>query len=304
MMTEDTARRDWGGRQWADYGAFYNDIYGQAIVEQHRVGRVGANLITADQSEGDWSDAPVPALVIPMLASAAVGASADFGAGRICDPMQTGQFAVVAPNTASDIIVHGRHLARCIAVPYAALLALAGDDAGLPLDGDFGPLHARYSACSNIAALSTRLWAIGRNAGPHDDLAADGVLLELAAALLKLRDGAPARAVGGLAPLALRRCLDAIRDDNEGPSLSQLAEIAGLSGSHFSRAFKVSTGFSPAAWRMRHRISEAEAALARSNATIAEIAASCGFANQQHFTTAFKRYTGATPAAWRRERWR
>lgn len=300
-MTEGTARRDWDGRQWGDYGAFYNDIYGQAIVEHHCVGRVGASLIAADQSEGDWSDAPTPALVIPMLASAAVGASADFGAGRV-GAMQHGQFAVIAPHTATNIVVHGRHLLRCIGIPYGSLLALAGDDADLPLNGDFGPLHARYSACSNIAGITTRLWAIGRNAGPHDDLAADGVLLELAAALLKLRDGAPPRAIGGLAPLALRRCLDAIRDDIEGPSLSQLAEIAGLSGSHFSRAFKASTGLSPAAWSMRHRVSEAQAALAGSNATIAEIAASCGFASQQHFTTAFKRQTGATPAAWRRER--
>jgi AraC family transcriptional regulator len=302
MMAEDTARRDWGGRQWADYGAFYNDIYGQAIVEHHRVGRIGASLITADQSEGDWSDAPTPALVMTILDSAAVGATVDLGAGRICNPLQSGQFAVIAPDTAPDIIVHGRHLVRCIGVPYPSLLALAGEDASLPSDGDFGPLHARYSACSNIAGITTRLWGLGRNAGPHDDLAADGVLLELAAALLRLRDGVPARAVGGLAPLALRRCLDAIRDDAEGPSLSQLAEIAGLSGSHFSRAFKVSTGLSPAAWSMRHRVSEAEAALTGSNSTIAEIAVSCGFANQQHFTTAFKRHTGATPAAWRRER--
>jgi len=78
-MTEDTARRDWNGRHCANHGAFYNDICGQAIVEHHRVGRVGATLITADQSEGGWSDAPTP---MRLLGSGLSGGHARIRASR------------------------------------------------------------------------------------------------------------------------------------------------------------------------------------------------------------------------------
>ena len=304
MTTDPREVRDWRNERFESAASFYREVYDHAITSQHSIGRVGAALLETEQTRGDWSDAATPDLVVATLAKRSVSMSVDFGAGRFSGLMKPNEFVVVAPDTATDVIVDEHHSLRVLAIPYASLMKLAGADSGLREDGDFGRLHIGPQAGAEVQRVIARLCLDAQDNGPHARLAADARLLELAAALLAMRDGKPARAVGGLAPVALRRCLDAIRNDVEGPSLSQLAEIAGLSGSHFSRAFKASTGLSPAAWSMRHRISEAEAALASSSATIAEIAVSCGFASQQHFTTAFKRYTGATPAAWRRERWR
>lgn len=293
----------WDGREWNDFGRFYSDVYGQAIIETHRIGRVGATLLRTDQSEGDWSDPPTPALVVTMMTSRKASASVDIGAGRINDTMRLGEFIVVAPDTATDVIVHGRCLLQVAAIPWAPLRDLTGPDAGLPPDGDFGPLHTRTSSSRHVVNVARRLWSIARTPGPHSGLAADGTLIELAAALLDLRDGAPRRPPTELAPWRLRRVTEALAESAPDTlSLAELAALVDLSSAHFARAFKASTGVTPHQWAFRHRISKAETELSCSSASIAEIAAANGFASQQHFTTAFKRHTGTTPAAWRRNR--
>lgn len=301
-MIEGGRRRDWGNRSWTDYGQFYRDTYGSAILEQHKIGRVGASLIFADQSEGDWSEGPIPDLVLPMLVSQAVGASVDLGAGRIRDPLCRHKFALVAPGTPTDGVVHGRHELMLISIPYAALLRLAGDDARLPAGGDFGHLHAQYSECRTVLSITQRLWKIARRPGLHADLAADGTLLELAAVLLELRDGTPRPQATKLADWRLGRTTQALADSApDAISLADLAALVDLSASHFARSFKASTGLTPHQWSSRHRLSQAEIELATSRASIADIASRFGFSSQQHFTTAFKRHTGVTPAVWRRE---
>lgn len=303
MLDEDNSHRDGGNRNWTNYGQFYSDVYGQAILEQHKIGRVGASLVFADQSEGDWSEGPNPELVFSTLVSQTVGASVDLGAGRMDDPLRRHNFAVVAPGAATDGVIHGRHELMFISIPYKALLSLVGDEAGLPASGDFGHLHGQYSNCRNVLSVNQRLWAIARKPGLHADLAADGTLLELAAALLALRDGTRQPKVTRLAEWRLRRATDALADSApDAISLAELAELVGLSASHLVRSFKASTGLTPHQWSSRHRLLQAEAELLNARASIADIASRFGFSSQQHFTTAFKHHTGKTPGAWRRER--
>src|SRR3546814_9022627 len=55
--------------------------------------------------------------------------------------------------------------------------------------------------------------------------------------------------MGGLAPKTLLRAIERLRSDGDADvSLAALASDAGLSRSHFCRAFKESTGLSPHAW--------------------------------------------------------
>jgi AraC-like DNA-binding protein len=84
--------------------------------------------------------------------------------------------------------------------------------------------------------------------------------------------------------------------------LALLASHCGLSRSYFSRAFKISMGLPPHRWLMHHRIARAQEMLARPDESIAEIAVSCGFADQSHLTRVFHSVVGASPAAWRRQR--
>lgn len=106
---------------------------------------------------------------------------------------------------------------------------------------------------------------------------------------------------GGLTGRRLRSCLDHIeRNLHRDISLSELAELAGLSTTHLARAFRRSVGEPPYRYFRRRRIERAKELLATSDRGIAEIALECGYAAQSHFTSAFKAETMTTPAAYRR----
>lgn len=111
------------------------------------------------------------------------------------------------------------------------------------------------------------------------------------------------RQTGGLAPWQQRRATDLLAANLvKEASLAQLAQECGLSVSHFSRAFKTSTGLSPQAWLQERRVERAKALLRDEDWNLGAIAKNCGFADQSHFTRVFGRIAGATPAHWRRHR--
>jgi transcriptional regulator GlxA family with amidase domain len=83
-------------------------------------------------------------------------------------------------------------------------------------------------------------------------------------------------------------------------SLKRLADECDLSVTQFARAFRQSTGKSPHHWLLDRRVETALSIMAGSSASLGEIAASCGFADQSHFTRIFAKKVGMAPSAWRR----
>lgn len=106
---------------------------------------------------------------------------------------------------------------------------------------------------------------------------------------------------GALARWQLQRATEIMASNlGQRVSLVHVARHCDVSPSHFSRAFKASTGLTPSSWMLRLRIDRAKDLLRQSGASLAEVASQCGFADQAHFTRTFSRYLGVSPGAWRR----
>ncbi len=82
-------------------------------------------------------------------------------------------------------------------------------------------------------------------------------------------------------------------------TVAGLANLAGMSPTHFARVFKTAFGTSPIDWLRRERISQAKRRLAETDASIKEIAEQTGFTDRYFFSKDFKRHTGLTPRAFR-----
>jgi AraC-like DNA-binding protein len=107
--------------------------------------------------------------------------------------------------------------------------------------------------------------------------------------------------LSGLTPKQLRSVKEFIADNvSEKISLTDLAELVGLSRSQFGRAFKTSTGMSPHRYHLEQRLKLAKRLLTTSRQSLVEIALETGFSEQSHFNRVFRSLTGATPAVWRR----
>lgn len=140
------------------------------------------------------------------------------------------------------------------------------------------------------------------NSQPLHDLYGDGLALALFIDLMKLNRNS-ARKRSQLASWQLRRVVEYIEENSvRNIRLEELASLAGLSQSHFSHAFKASTGVAPHQWQTKARIDRAKQLLLKNEVSLTEIAAETGFSDQAHFTRAFRKVVGATPALWKRSR--
>lgn len=100
---------------------------------------------------------------------------------------------------------------------------------------------------------------------------------------------------------SLNRMIEKMADHPEWrPSVPELADLAGVSPSHFYRIFQKYTGLAPMAYMERLRIETAGRRLKETADAVTEIALDLGYASSQHFATVFRRVTGRTPTEWRK----
>ena len=81
--------------------------------------------------------------------------------------------------------------------------------------------------------------------------------------------------------------------------LSQLADLAGMSASSFSRFFKLHTGRNLSEYIIDQRLGYASRLLVDSSKSIAEIAYGCGFNNLSNFNRIFRKRKGCSPSEFR-----
>jgi AraC-like DNA-binding protein len=183
----------------------------------------------------------------------------------------------------------------------ATLNALA-DEANAPYIDD---LHHEPGALPDetFMRMSQSLLPALRKPEEVSRLFADHVMLAFAAHAAQAYGGmqAPRLEKGGLAPWQERRSKEMLTANLAGDvPLAEIADACGLSVSHFSRAFRKSTGLAPHAWLLQTRVDRAKILLRQRDQSLAEIALACGFVDQSHFTRVFVQRIGLTPGAWRK----
>jgi AraC family transcriptional regulator len=160
---------------------------------------------------------------------------------------------------------------------------LAADDSVLRHLGE-GLEHALSAAEPTAAAAVDRI--------------AEAMNVHLAQRYGGLQLAQPQR--GGLAPWQLRLAWEFFDRHLDGSApLEGLARQCGLSLSHFSRAFRRSTGLAPHRWLVQRRLEVAKDMMLTEPVPLAQVAVACGFADQSHFTRTFASMIGLTPARWR-----
>jgi AraC-like DNA-binding protein len=154
---------------------------------------------------------------------------------------------------------------------------------------------ARVKACAHLLADACQ------SDLKYDRLYGESLTTAMVAALFgALRTDNGRRMTGGLVPWQLRLAKEYLEQDASGKvSLSELAELTGLSRSRLARGFKTSTGLAPYNWALHVRIEKAKESLKGLENSIADTALALGFADQSHFTKVFRRVVGTTPAEWR-----
>jgi AraC-like DNA-binding protein len=173
-------------------------------------------------------------------------------------------------------------------IPTVAKQALAQPMIGFSSD-ELG--HAFHQLTGELATLDEPL-----------PLFTEGWAMQALAYVARATRRLPPRRPCGLAPWQLRRAKETMAfDPSQNLPLAAIAKACKLSESHFSRAFKISTGIPPHRWLVERRVESARELLLKSKAPLAEIAYTCGFADQSHMSRVFGRVVGMSPGTWRRE---
>lgn len=210
-----------------------------------------------------------------------------------------GALAVVCPDELHDGAPHGGGFMYRTIYPSAELMRdIAEDVAGRPLAR---PPHFRHSVVHDpdLTLAMTRLHAaLGQDEAQVPVMEQDTRLIDFLAKLIArwadLDAPPPAPETRMLA--RVRDYLDAHLGDEV--ALADLAAIAGLSRSHFIRAFRRETGMTPHAYLVDRRFRAAGRLLER-GAAPSDVAAACGFFDQSHLNRVFKARMAVTPGTYR-----
>jgi AraC family transcriptional regulator len=159
------------------------------------------------------------------------------------------------------------------------------------------------STVTRLAQIMVQEWETNHQNGP---LFADSVTIALAQYLYNRYAVLPYQdrcATGGLSPSALRKSIDYMHGHlHSAIYLKDLARETGISTAHYARMFRQSTGITPHQYLLRQRVERARDLIENQPMRLAEVALTCGFADQQHMARVFRQMTGLSPKAFRKRR--
>jgi AraC family transcriptional regulator len=251
----------------------------------------------------------VPATSEPLIACIAGGSAQfrerDVGQAWLTRQLRRGDIFVTRSKTPYELQWHSPagealdSIAIHLAVePFLASLATAypGKADTVEVIDFFGRDDALACLCFACAEMLS-----ARVPGTSQRVAA---LTQLFAAHLVERYTEPAlekfHLRGGLPIRQLRAVQDHVHERlGERLSTEALAELVGLSPSHFFRVFKQATGMSPLQFIQRERIARAQQLIRETSSSFIEIALEVGYTSPSHFAQVFRRLVGVTPTEFR-----
>jgi AraC family transcriptional regulator len=201
-------------------------------------------------------------------------------------------FAVVAhPEGEAHSNVFAAEGGLCLSVFFrshdAQFWRLATADKSVSVDTEIIDVARRFSRLLNEYAPFESLTA----------LSFSELTLELIEHVAHANSGRPTHLIG------IQRALDAIREEPERSwALTELASIAELHPTHLARQMRRATGYTCGEHIRRLRTLAAARLLASEQNCIADVAATCGFADQAHMTRTLRAYFGVTPRTLRKTR--
>jgi AraC-like DNA-binding protein len=182
--------------------------------------------------------------------------------------------------------------------PVLASMSLGGDGPEAEIELSRPVIQDPFLAAA-LRRLLSRLQRrhAGADDSPDHALACEESLVLVCERALRRHSTAPPRreACGDV-----RRARERLADDlGSPPSLGELAALVGMSRYQLLRRFERVYGLTPHEWLRQLRVERARDAIRRGG-RLADVAASCGFADQSHMTRAFVARFGFTPGAWAR----
>ena len=267
--------------------------YREFAQEHRRGGTFGLSLMDALQGAGEFEDPPLDIFCFVInLHEPTRPPELDFGDGWISERHVSQCLTIQPPDTHARFRVPAMHV-RAVVTPTATVTALL-EGLDLPA-GTVETVAGRVLNLPRVADRINRMWAASRLAGPAAALELDGAFLSMMSEVV----AASGHGVGRnpvLSDRRLARAVDYIETHIAAPlTVGELASAAAMSPSAFSRAFRAATGETPWAHVQRCRLERAGERMARTEETLAEIAAACGFADASHFARSWRRAHGTTP---------
>jgi AraC-like DNA-binding protein len=262
--------------------------------------RMAHSSISLLPTSRESSENRFPELTVQMLTRGRLPFSGDMGFGRFRAVANPGDFIVTPAGQSCKL----RPEADLETVGLAVSTAVIHDLIAPAFDGlvpDLAPLHAGVLRSDRVTVAMRSLWANRSVRGNLGQLLMQSDLLTVLTGLVASALEEPrATPLGGLAPFRLKQACEMLDASDEiDISIISIAAEVGLSPSYFTKAFKRSTGRSPAKWLAQRRVDLAKQLLQENKLSLSEIAGKVGFAAQPQFTTAFRKMTGLTPKRWR-----
>ena len=233
-----------------------------------------------------------PHLRIGLCVGNAARLAQQIDGARLEGRWQPGSIVVTPPGAAGQ--------SRCSPVSMiglAVLPSMLSNDRGIDLP-DLYRLSDRFIDDPLLASVITALY---REAEAHG---ASTAFFEHGVALFLRRfgeSGCTLRSIGKERPLSMAR-LERVRCYVESRladdiAVAEMAAVAGMDPTGFTRALRARTGLPPYAWLTERRMERACELLSASQ-KVTQVAHALGYANSGKFAAAFRRIIGANPTTW------